>query len=122
MTPPAWKITRDLINDSGAGGGADEMTPSRAGWGQGTFNEGEPRYPFRLFDDDGEHYYSGECNEAAYWADDVDGSLLQAWKWGEYDAGAVHCRVKLTDLEQLDPRAAEILAKYAVDGWVGLFG
>jgi hypothetical protein len=115
MTPPAWKITHDLITE-----GVSDL-PSRVGTAQGTFSNGETRYEFRLFDDDGEHYYSGECNEAAYWAEG-EGSLMQAWQWGEYDAGAVHCRVKLEDLAKLDPKAAEILTPYAVDGWVGLFG
>jgi hypothetical protein len=116
MTPPAWTITEDKLTN-----GTDGIC-SRVGTSQGTFSNGETRYEFRLLDDDQEVYYVGQCNEAAYWAEDGEGALIQAWKWGEYDAGAVHCMVKLDDLLRIDPKAATILAQYERQGWVGLFG
>src|SRR5262245_28776031 len=115
-TAPGWEITEDKISEG--------EFPSRVGTADGAVLDTDT-YEFRLYDDDGILYYVGRANPPAYWAgeDMEDGSLIKAWKWGEYDAGAIDLRIRLEVLHELDPKAAEILAGTWAerDGWISLF-
>lgn len=117
----AWKITEDKISDGDL--------PTRVGWGQGTLSPDDVTYEFKLYDDDGEHYYSGVCNAESYgYADDGrDGSLYNAWRWAETDAGATDLRMKLVDLERIHGAESSTAAIFRdkiarLDGWCSIFG
>lgn len=123
MRKPAWLITWDGVTP-----GMEDMT-SRAGRvGEGTLTTDEEHYTFKLYDDDGEHYYSGKFNAEAYLIgdDESEGALINAWQWGMYDAGTTDLRIKLSDLEKLHGADSDTYRIYRdkivrKDGWCSIF-
>ncbi len=85
-----WEITRDYL------GVPDGILPSdgdEVGTCMGT-PVGTERIAFRIYDDDGEHYYSGICDRESYESDEGRGNLYSALGWAAYNAGATDLRVK----------------------------
>jgi hypothetical protein len=84
-----WEITRDYL------GVCDGILPSdgdEVGTMVGT-PIGSERIAFKIYDDDGEHYYSGRCDAEAVKDDDNPEGLYGALQWAEWNAGATDLRV-----------------------------
>lgn len=110
-----WKITKDHLGDE----------PQAVGKGNGTPTEMKKSelITFKLYDDDGELYYSGVCDAEAYDDDDDPAGLYGALQWGAWNAGCTDLRLKLEDVQRLAPGSAETYARLArQDGWVSIFG
>ena len=122
QTLPGWKITEDKL--------FDPKWDEKPATGTADGSEDGLTIPFRLYDDDGELYYVGLCNEESYLAGDDhpdEGTLYKAWKWGEWFAGCTDLRLRLSDLEQIhgsDSKTYEIFRDKIArpDGWCSIFG
>lgn len=115
-----WIITHDLITKRdedgfGVGRKSGEATPVT--------------YTFKLFDDDGEHYYTGQCDTESFLEEDGEpGSLYFALMWAQRNAGATDLRLKLSDILLMLPgedneRVRDVYKRIArKDGWVSIYG
>ena len=114
----SWKIDRDYL----------ALPGDRSDVGKGQWpDSGEPPMPyrFRLLDGDGEVYYGGRYSEFALdgagW-----GSLYDALKWGESNAGCADLQVKVGDFLALGAFLEDHAAKYVTphatrDGWYSVY-
>lgn len=86
-----WIVTHDHLDD-----GSDGI-PSRVGVGQWDGDTPPPldSLPLRckLYDDDGELYYTIAYDQSADDNDEDWGGLYQAYQWGMSDAGTTDLRV-----------------------------
>ena len=116
-----WRITEDKISDG------TESFPSRVGTGNGDEPVG-PTFTAKLYDDDGEHYYTVAFDRESYEAsDDLNASLYGALRYAEYDAGATDLRVSLASLRKLHGEESSTFAIFRdkiarPDGWCSIFG
>lgn len=108
-----WRIKTDLIN-------RDDPECDRTGVSSGTLVPGSKLYTFKLYDDDGEHYFTGECDAEAVFAD--EGGIYDCLRWQERDTGCTDLRMKTEDLKALAPASAEIYDRLDKAGWQPLFG
>ena len=86
----AWVVTKDHLEPE-----LSEYNRKGTGQWQGKTAPELKDLPHRakLYDDDGELYYTVAFDD---WADEHDeeyGGLYEAWRWGMYDAGATDLRV-----------------------------
>ena len=115
-----WRIVKDKVTD-----GID--IPSRVGVSEGQKLDGDTLYEAKIYDDDGEHYYTVEFDATAYFADGGDGDLYHALRYAEVDAGATDLRIHLDDLAKLHVQQPDTLALFRdriarKDGWCSIYG
>lgn len=114
-----WIITKDHITEKGEDGFGELVSSGTA--------TTKPKITFKIYDDDGELYYTGECDHDAFLTDDdgLPGALYQALRWATHNAGATDLRLKLSDVLELIPgeRMKAIYTGLArSDGWVSIYG
>ena len=108
-----WKVKKDHL--------ADEVS-DRTGHTVGR-PDGGKLYTAKLYDDDGELYYTVLFDQEAWSDDDNPHGLYGCLHWAMRDAGATDLRVSKTTHQQLNPGLPPAILDRITrsDGWVPVY-